>query len=122
LYRYVDIYLSTSLWEGLPLTVLQAMSLKKPLVLHRCVGNVDLVYEGINGFIFDDEKKAVSAINFLIENSDARISYGVNSYNIYLEKFNICKMITKYKELYRLLLSTGNEEGNKNTSLKNLNE
>ena len=43
-----DIYLSTSLWEGMPLSVLEAMSIGLPVVLSDCVGNRDLVEN--NGF------------------------------------------------------------------------
>lgn len=103
LYGYVDIYLSTSLWEGLPLNVLQAMSFKKPLVLHRCVGNVDLVRDNVNGFIFDTKEQAVEAINELISDENKRRQYGENSYKIYVNEFSIEKMISEYRNLYENL-------------------
>ena len=52
-----DIYLSTSLWEGLPLSVLEAMSIGLPLLLSNCVGNRDLVKN--NGFVYKNKKEII---------------------------------------------------------------
>lgn len=46
----IDVYISTSLWEGLPLSVLEAMNCGKPLLLSDCVGNVDTVKMGTMDF------------------------------------------------------------------------
>src|SRR5690606_22885604 len=59
-----DLYLSTSRWEGLPFSVLEAMSFGKALLLKTCLGNQDLVREGKNGFLFDSIKEAVDIIDF----------------------------------------------------------
>ena len=48
-----DVMLQTSLWEGLPIAVLEAMALKKPIIAKNVIGNKDLVKNEINGFLFD---------------------------------------------------------------------
>lgn len=50
----IDVFLQTSLWEGLPLAVLEAMALRKPVVAKRVIGNKDIVHNGENGFLFDN--------------------------------------------------------------------
>lgn len=53
--RYIaaaDIYLSTSRWEGLPLSVLEAMALGKPVVASNVTGNQDAVRHGVTGFLY----------------------------------------------------------------------
>lgn len=57
--QYADIYLSTSRWEGLPFSVLEAMSFGKTLLLRKCVGNQDLVSEGRNGHLFSNTEEAI---------------------------------------------------------------
>jgi glycosyltransferase involved in cell wall biosynthesis len=96
----IDIYLSTSLWEGLPLSVLQAMCSGKPLVLSKCVGNVDLVDEGFNGFLFDNELEARGKIDQLIGDLDLRFKYAANSRKLYEREFTLENMINKYYDLY----------------------
>lgn len=57
----VYIYLFTSLWEGLPVAVLQAMCYKKPL-LYNCVGTRDLVVNEYNGYLFETFDEAIKTI------------------------------------------------------------
>lgn len=49
------IYLSTSRWEGLPLAVLEAMSLGIPAVASDVVGNRDAVRSGETGYLYSLE-------------------------------------------------------------------
>jgi glycosyltransferase involved in cell wall biosynthesis len=50
----LDIYIQTSLWEGLPIAVLEAMALKKPVLATNVIGNKDIVVPNKTGFLFDD--------------------------------------------------------------------
>lgn len=74
-----DIYLSTSLWEGQPFAVLEAMNNSCCLLLKACVGNIDLVDNGINGYLFDDATQAISYIEKLLEDSRSIIEHGLAS-------------------------------------------
>jgi glycosyltransferase involved in cell wall biosynthesis len=98
----IDIYLSTSLWEGLPLSVLQAMCLKKPLLLSECVGNVDLINNGSlkNGFLFKNKKEAIEKIFLLKNNYQLRKFLGNNSFKILKEKFDLKKTLEEYRRIY----------------------
>ena len=62
--KKADLYLSTSRWEGLPFSVLEAMSFGKALVLKSCLGNQDLVRQGKNGFLINSIVEAVEIIDF----------------------------------------------------------
>lgn len=62
--KTADLYLSTSRWEGLPFSVLEAMSFGKALLLKSCLGNQDLVRSGKNGFLFESIEEAVETIHF----------------------------------------------------------
>ena len=89
-----NIYLSSALWEGLPISVLQAMSLAKPLVLSDCIGNKDLINR--NGFLFTDINGAISSIDQLLKNPELRIELGARSKQLMQETFSIEQMVNGY--------------------------
>ena len=96
-----DIYLSTSLWEGLPLSVLEAMSIGLPVVLSDCVGNRDLVES--NGFLYRDKKKCIFSIKKLLNNKilcDRQRKY---SKKFFKEYFKLKDMAINYLNLYSKL-------------------
>lgn len=94
-----DIYLSTSLWEGLPLSVLEAMSIGLPVVLSDCVGNRDLVED--NGFLYSRKNEACNILKDLIKNNKKIIFYGDKSKKIFLRKFELKLMQKQYYFLYK---------------------
>lgn len=57
-----SVYLSTSRWEGLPISVLEAMALKVPVVCRRADWSADIVRDGVTGRLFDDDDSAASVL------------------------------------------------------------
>lgn len=55
-------YLSTSLWEGMPVSPIEAMLSGCVAVLSDCAGNIDIVEAEKTGFVFNDTEGAVSTI------------------------------------------------------------
>lgn len=98
-----NIYLSTASWEGLSLAVLQAMENSLPLLLSDCVGNINLVEEDYNGFLFKTKEEAIEKIKFLIKDKEKIKELGENSYLLLKKEFDIQEMIKKYKTLYKQL-------------------
>jgi len=98
--RIIDIYLSTSLWEGLSISALQAMCLGKPLILHSCVGNIDLVEDNQNGFVFRTAEEAIFYIEKFIVDRDKIIQMGKHSQELASTKFSLNRMLEEYKKLY----------------------
>ena len=50
-----DVFLHTSHQEGLPVSVMEAMAAGVPIVASRIRGNVDLIEDGVNGFLCDPQ-------------------------------------------------------------------
>lgn len=57
-----DIYLQTSLWEGMPIAVIEAMAAGLPCVVSNIPGNTDCVNHGVDGYIYNKESEAVESI------------------------------------------------------------
>ena len=97
-----DIYLSTSLWEGLPLSVLEAMSIGLPIVLSNCIGNRDLVEK--NGFLYKNKEVCINNIKFLINDKALLLEQGKYSRKLFREHFNLKNMTINYFRLYNNLI------------------
>ncbi|WP_299521436.1 glycosyltransferase [Winogradskyella sp.] len=74
-----DIYLQTSLWEGLPFTIIEAMVLGKPIIANNVIGNKDAVENNYNGFLCNSIEEFVTAINKIQSNFDLKQEMSINS-------------------------------------------
>ena len=50
----LDVYLQTSLWEGLPIAVLEAAARGVPVIATNIIGNKDVVKQGKTGCLFEN--------------------------------------------------------------------
>lgn len=93
-----DIFLLTSLWEGLPISLLEAMYLKKVCIVTNCIGNRDVIENGNNGFVIKNNhyKDIIEKIN--LEKYD-KVSKEAKK-DILIE-FNTDKMIKNYIFQYK---------------------
>ncbi len=97
----MHIYLQTSLWEGLPIAVLEAMALGKPVVASNVIGNKDVVIDQKTGFLFNDKAGAISALESLISSAHMRDTMGNKGKNRVRDHFNSSKNYEKLLDLYR---------------------
>ncbi|HEY4207015.1 MAG TPA: glycosyltransferase [Puia sp.] len=95
------LYLSTSHFEGLPFSVLEALALKKPVLLNDCIGNSDLVHGGLNGDLFQDGEDAVLKIMRYYNNRNMLAVMGEYSRQICVEEFNVDTTFNSYRHLYK---------------------
>lgn len=92
-----DIFILTSLWEGLPISLLEAMYLGKVCCVSNVIGNKDVINNNENGFIIDEEnfKKVISKIEV---NNYKRISQKAKLEII--NNYNMRNTVKKYTDLY----------------------
>jgi glycosyltransferase involved in cell wall biosynthesis len=95
-----DIYLSTSNFEGLSFSVLEALLLKKPILLRDCIGNKDVVNNGLNGDLFKTTEEAVLKIMQFFNNPGMLPLMGEYSRKFCKEEFDIHSTCKKYRHLY----------------------
>jgi glycosyltransferase involved in cell wall biosynthesis len=96
-----DIYLSTSLYEGLSFAVLEALALKKPVLLSECVGNKDVIRSGLNGDFFRNEMEAITKILTYSNNRDMLSIMGEYSKELCEIKFDMTQNFQLYKDIYQ---------------------
>ena len=97
-----DIFLSTSLYEGLPIALLEAMSMQIPLVASDVYGHIDLIDNFVSGFLYDikDLNQATSFIKLLAKNKKLRKFLGRNARKKQVNQFSINTMCNEHFDLY----------------------
>ena len=103
----MDIFLVTSLWEGLPRTLPQAMRMNLPVIASQIDGAKEIIQHGVNGFLCPPKELAQMAIycGFLVENSEERRRMGKAGCALATQEFQLPGMIHKIEVLYEKLLS-----------------
>lgn len=95
-------YLTTSRYEGLPLAVIEAMSLGKCIVASDVLGNKDCVKDGYNGYLLPlQENLFAKKIIELIEHPDLTETFGKNSRLLFEKYFLIQNRIPYLEVIYK---------------------
>ena len=100
---YADIFLSTSLYEGLPISILEAMSVGLPILASNVVGNRDTIEHGKSGYLYELEniETAVRYLKKLSKNKTLRQKLGNSAFNRQRSIFSINSMIEQYMQIYK---------------------
>lgn len=96
------LYVSTSIYEGLPYSIIEALALKKACVVSDCDGNRDLVKDNYNGYVIAQENLEIEMPKAIVKllNSDIRHQFGENSFKRFKNEFNILINIQKLEAIY----------------------
>ena len=102
-----DVFVLSSLSEGLPMSVLEAMAAGLPLVLTRVGGTPELVDEGENGRLVPagDPVALAEAIAGLARDVAARRAFGAASRRRVEETFALTRFQEAHVQLYERLLA-----------------
>lgn len=102
----MDVFLLTSLWEGLPRVIPEAMAMQLPVVATGVDGSAEAVRSGVTGFIClpgDLEGLAARCID-LLNDPEMRIRFGVQARQTALDGYKLEDMIRQIEDLYATLL------------------
>jgi glycosyltransferase involved in cell wall biosynthesis len=97
-------YLSTARYEGMPYSVIESLSLSKPCVVTDCDGNRDLIQDGYNGYVVNQDDLAgfVEKVNVLLSNADLCKTMSLQALQSFNEHYNIKNNIQKLESIYTL--------------------
>ncbi|MCR3757950.1 glycosyltransferase [Clostridium felsineum] len=101
LINILDIYIMTSLWEGLPIALLEAMYLKKTCIVSNVVGNRDVIINGKSGYIVDSKDEYVDCIKNILQNPKDMRTMADCACREVINKYNLLKMTDEYLGLYK---------------------
>jgi len=100
----VDLYVSASRKEGLPLAILEAMASGLPVAATRAPGHVDVVEEGVTGLLVtpDDHRALGQAMSDLLAEPGVRAAMGQAGRRRVEERFSASRMAAETADLYRV--------------------
>ena len=104
-FRYLysaDIFLSTSLYEGLPISILEAMSVGLPILASNVIVSMNLKM-GKSGFLYKLEniEMAVSYLKKLSKSKILRQKLGNSAFNRQRSIFSRNSMVKQYMQIYK---------------------
>lgn len=110
-YEDLDIYVNTSIHEGIPMTVLEAMSHQLPIIAPKIGGIDEIVRDGVEGFLVPDRDAALFAekIAGLLENRSLLKEMGIAARERVVSHFSSQQMAETYCNLYKKLRSLNRE-------------
>ena len=103
-----DVFILPSLWEGLPMSLLEAMYMKKPCIVSDVIGNRDVIHNGENGFVCNSTEEFVEAIHRAREGRKDLVE---KAYQEVMNEYNTSVMAKKYSDIYALYSSQINGGG-----------
>lgn len=107
LYNFADVFVTPSMIDNLPNTIMEAMSCSTPCVAFNIGGIPDLIDDKYNGYLatpysVDDFAKGIYWV--LTSNKNNRL--GLNARNKVLQNYTYDDIASKYISLYKKILSS----------------
>ncbi len=100
--RQLDVLVLSSLWEGLPLTPIEAFSLGKTVIATEVDGTPEIIKNGYNGILIKPKNHIEIAKNiiYLYENREILVSLEKCAKQTYINRFSYNVFVKQYKEFY----------------------
>ncbi len=100
--RASDLFVMPSIWEGLPLALLEAMLMECPIIVSDVEGIDDVITHNVNGVITPskDVGNLTESILMLLGDSDKRLKMGKEARKHVLENFSEEEMCKQYEKVF----------------------
>lgn len=95
-----DAFLLCSIGEGLPVSLLENMYLKKLSIVSNVIGNKSVIHNNVNGYVCDNLKDYIKCIDKISKSHDVELNMIQNAYDDIISIYNINIMTQKYIDLY----------------------
>lgn len=100
-----DIFILTSLWEGLPMALLEAMYMKKICIVSDVCGNRDVIRDEYNGYICNTVNQFQSRIKSQISNKNVYLDLVDNAQKSITGHYNLNVMACEYDKIYKKVIN-----------------
>ena len=100
------IFVLSSLTEGVPLTVLEAMASKLPVIATQVGGVPDIIQDDETGLLVDpgDVHTLREKIEILVKDQEKRRQLASSAYQYVKENYSLERMCDSYREVYAEVL------------------
>jgi glycosyltransferase involved in cell wall biosynthesis len=104
-----DIYVNSSRVEGLPMSLLEAMTHGLPIIATRVGGNHEVVHDGVTGILVppDDPVQLADALFKMLRDADLRRRVGNAAITLYKQEYTINRHCEVLKNHYFRLARKG---------------
>ncbi len=101
-----DVFVFPSLWEGNPLSVMEAMAAGLPVIASRVGGIPELVEDGVSGILIPSEnlQELTAAMRLLIRDERQRHRMSASARQRAVERFDMRHTVRAYEALYQSIL------------------
>jgi len=102
-----DVFLLTSVYEGIPNVVLEAMAMELPVVATRSGGVDEVITNGKDGFVADvyDVNEIVRLLELLLSDEHLRLSIGKEARKRILLDYTLERQAQIFQEKYQSLIN-----------------
>ena len=101
-----DVYVLPSLWEGMPIGLIEAMAMGKAVLASNVDGTKELINQGENGMLMDKdhlETELVDMLTTIANEPGIRESLGKKAVSAIRDDFDVNVMSKKIGELYNTI-------------------
>lgn len=102
----LDVFVLASLTEGLPLSVLEALAARRPVVATRVGGIPEVIRPGVNGLLVDpgDITGLAGSIRGALGDPEGSRAMGERGRETVLERFTVAGMVSRTEMIYANLV------------------
>lgn len=103
-----DVYVLPSLWEGLPLGLLEAMAMGKAVIASKADGTKEVVHHNTNGIMVNVEnleEEVANAISLLADDSPLRRQLGEQARATITSTYSAAGMTRQVEAIYKRVMS-----------------
>jgi glycosyltransferase involved in cell wall biosynthesis len=101
----IDVFVMPSLWEAMPMVLLEAMAASRPIVATDVGDNARAIEAGRSGLIVPPNNQAAltDAVRRLLVSPEERAALGAAARARFEEQFTVARMARAYEEIYTQL-------------------
>lgn len=104
--KYADLFILPSNYEGLPITIIEAMSFGKPVIASAVGGISEIVINDENGYTVKNTADAfVEKIEYILKNQEVYNRFSKNALDYYQKNLTVDKMVEGYLKIYKSIQS-----------------